>query len=419
MTNEEKKILASARQHAVRLAWKEERARVLNGLGTRNWSLSEQKELIEKGYVKGYEGHHMKSVSEFPKYAGDPKNIQFLTEKEHLEGAHQGSYHNPTNSYYDADKKVFNEFERDELKEITVIELSEKYSFDIEKGTSATYEKDKKELNVSSLNQDLKNKELFSENKPGEYRYYSTSYGKVAEGHLIHEKGERNNQNQLNAGGADRRIDDDGGHLLSASNNASPGPENIDAQNKNLNRSSYKIHENIVNKEIDAGNKVYEHVETFKSNGSERPDVYMGYYIVENENGERDWEAFSYTNESANELEKWNQLIESMDLDETSAREDTISFTMVDDLNNEYDSLSGGNINQELEGGTTSSTMVDDLNNEYDSLSSGNINQELEEGTTSSAMVDDLDNEYIESISDANENFEYVDSSEDTANEQA
>ena len=96
LSNEEKKELARARQRAVWHAWKEEQARVKEGLGTRNWTVSQQKEILERGAVKGYDGHHMKSVSEYPEYAGDPKNIQFLTESEHFEGAHQGSYHNLT-----------------------------------------------------------------------------------------------------------------------------------------------------------------------------------------------------------------------------------------------------------------------------------------------------------------------------------
>lgn len=128
LSNEEKKELARARQSAVRHAWKEEQARVKEGLGTRDWTPSQQKEIIERGSVKGYDGHHMKSVSEYPEYAGDPKNIQFLTETEHFEGAHQGSFHNLTNGYYDPETQTMNEFEGDELREVPVNELSDKYA---------------------------------------------------------------------------------------------------------------------------------------------------------------------------------------------------------------------------------------------------------------------------------------------------
>lgn len=128
LSNEEKKELARARQSAVRHAWKEEQARVKEGLGTRDWTPSQQKEIIERGSVKGYDGHHMKSVSEYPEYAGEPKNIQFLTETEHFEGAHQGSYHNLTNGYYDPETQTMTEFEGDELREVPVNELSDKYA---------------------------------------------------------------------------------------------------------------------------------------------------------------------------------------------------------------------------------------------------------------------------------------------------
>lgn len=128
LSNEQKKQLSYQRQSAVRNAWKVEKGRVSEGFGTRNWTPSQQKEILERGAVKGYDGHHMKSVSKYPEYAGDPKNIQFLTETEHFEGAHQGSYHNLTNGYYDPETQTMNEFEGDELREVPVNELSEKYS---------------------------------------------------------------------------------------------------------------------------------------------------------------------------------------------------------------------------------------------------------------------------------------------------
>ena len=124
MTNEEKKRLSYQRQNAVRLAWKNERNRVENGYGTRKWSAAEQEELISRGAVHGYEGHHMKSVSLFPEYAGEPRNIQFLSETEHLWGAHNGNYHTPTNGYYDPTTGVMYEFKGSELPELRNIKLS-------------------------------------------------------------------------------------------------------------------------------------------------------------------------------------------------------------------------------------------------------------------------------------------------------
>lgn len=124
MANEEKKRLAYERQNAVRQAWKEEQSRVRVGHGTRNWSAEEQEELLERGSVQGYEGHHMKSVSLYPEYAGDSKNIQFLTEDEHLYGAHNGSYHNLTNGYYDPETKEMHEF-GDKLEDLPDHDLTQ------------------------------------------------------------------------------------------------------------------------------------------------------------------------------------------------------------------------------------------------------------------------------------------------------
>lgn len=126
LTNEEKKRLSNERQRAVRNAWKEEKERVKSGQGTRDWSPAQQKELIQRGAVSGYEGHHMKSVSMYPEYAGDSKNIQFLSEEEHFE-AHQENYHNATNGYYDPETQTMNEFNGDELISTQASELSELY----------------------------------------------------------------------------------------------------------------------------------------------------------------------------------------------------------------------------------------------------------------------------------------------------
>jgi hypothetical protein len=88
------------RKKAVREAWKSERAYVREGKGTRDWAKSEQREIVAKGRAKGYEGHHMKSVKEYPQYAGNPQNIQFLSRSEHVNGAHKGNTQNATNGYY-------------------------------------------------------------------------------------------------------------------------------------------------------------------------------------------------------------------------------------------------------------------------------------------------------------------------------
>ncbi len=99
------KSLSAARQGAVRRAWKLEVDNVRNGgLGrTRQWNDNEIRELLTNGKVKGYHGHHMKSVKKYEKWAGDEYNVQFLTPAEHLD-AHKGNWKNSTDGWYDYTK---------------------------------------------------------------------------------------------------------------------------------------------------------------------------------------------------------------------------------------------------------------------------------------------------------------------------
>lgn len=95
---------------AIAKAWEKEQEYVRNGQGTRDWTPDQQRDIIDpdigKAYAsdgKAFEGHHMKSVSLFPEFQGDPGNIQFLSHDEHKD-AHGKNYQNPTNGYYDPDK---------------------------------------------------------------------------------------------------------------------------------------------------------------------------------------------------------------------------------------------------------------------------------------------------------------------------
>ena len=97
------------RRKAVASAWKQEKNRVVEGKGTRDWTQAEQREIILKGKAKGYEGHHMKSVDGHNSRAGDPNNIQFLTRKEHF-AAHNKNFHNNTNGYYNPKTGVMTSF---------------------------------------------------------------------------------------------------------------------------------------------------------------------------------------------------------------------------------------------------------------------------------------------------------------------
>ena len=99
------------RRKAVANAWKNEKGLVKDGKGTRDWTKNEQREILMTGKASGYEGHHMRDVSNHKSLAGDPNNIQFLNRKEHLQ-AHGGDFHNKTNGYYDPKTKKMHEFGR-------------------------------------------------------------------------------------------------------------------------------------------------------------------------------------------------------------------------------------------------------------------------------------------------------------------
>ena len=94
-------VKASERASAVRKAWRLEYENVASGgkVISREWNQLEINELLTTGKVKGYQGHHMKSVKGYPGLAGAPHNIQFLTRSEHLR-AHGGNFRNITHGRF-------------------------------------------------------------------------------------------------------------------------------------------------------------------------------------------------------------------------------------------------------------------------------------------------------------------------------
>jgi len=84
------------RQKAVKSAWRQEQALVKAGGGTRDWTKRQREQIIKAGKLKNYEGHHLKSVNgHAKKWAGDPRNIKFVTRREHLR-EHRGNFRNKT-----------------------------------------------------------------------------------------------------------------------------------------------------------------------------------------------------------------------------------------------------------------------------------------------------------------------------------
>lgn len=122
--NREKAIHDSA----IRKAWEREKQLVLEGKGTRNWTVAQQQELLTRNppKISGFEGQHMLDTSTYPQYAGDPNNIQFLTYEEHYFGAHNEKWKNSTCGRFDPETGEMIPISPDALKAPPVIELTDK-----------------------------------------------------------------------------------------------------------------------------------------------------------------------------------------------------------------------------------------------------------------------------------------------------
>jgi RHS repeat-associated protein len=89
--------LAKDRRSGVAKAWRQERKLVkLTGQGTRRWTKTQKQELLTKGKVSGFEGHHINSAEAHPNLAANPDNIKFVKGRsEHL-AEHGGNFQNTT-----------------------------------------------------------------------------------------------------------------------------------------------------------------------------------------------------------------------------------------------------------------------------------------------------------------------------------
>ena len=100
MSEREYSNVNTARRAAVSKAWASERGLVLEGKGTRDWTKSQQAEIVATGRCKGYEGHHKCTVKDNPSEAANKDNIQFLNRKEHMD-AHNQNFKNDPHGRYD------------------------------------------------------------------------------------------------------------------------------------------------------------------------------------------------------------------------------------------------------------------------------------------------------------------------------
>ncbi len=99
-------------------------------------------------------------------------------------------------------------------------------------------------------------------------------------GDLQSETAARDGAMQANAGGSARLATDDGGHLVAARANGPAIEQNLSAQDRNLNRSSFKAMETAEQNAIKGGAKISTERTAFVSNdvavdGSRRPDAYI------------------------------------------------------------------------------------------------------------------------------------------------
>ncbi|OWY63308.1 hypothetical protein B7486_53805, partial [cyanobacterium TDX16] len=80
-----KKYIKNLRQKGVRKAWKREKDLVKRtGRGSHDWTEDQKKELLERGRVSGYEGHHKQTVKDRPDLADDPDNVEILKHEDHM-----------------------------------------------------------------------------------------------------------------------------------------------------------------------------------------------------------------------------------------------------------------------------------------------------------------------------------------------
>lgn len=90
----------------------------------------------------------------------------------------------------------------------------------------------------------------------------------------------RNKTAQRQAGGVDRELTDEGGHLIAHRFNGPTGAFNHFAQDRNFNRSAYAQLENQLNKAKRAGNKVFVDIKAQYQGTSRRPsEISVTYYI--------------------------------------------------------------------------------------------------------------------------------------------
>ena len=166
---------------AIRKAWKNEQKLVKEGKGTYNWSRKQQQSIHDIGLAydeEGYafQGHHMQSVERYPDYQGDPENIQFLSKADHL-AAHNGSFRNSTNGFYNPETKTMESFNGEKYVPCRIIlltdpvfgpnNMSQDFSIEVQESQDYSAKKQNQHNNSNEQNEDLCNtREIAEAPKP-------------------------------------------------------------------------------------------------------------------------------------------------------------------------------------------------------------------------------------------------------------
>lgn len=146
--------------------------------------------------------------------------------------------------------------------------------------------------------------------EPGNYTYIETPTGKKAFGIVkVGPQSKRDPKAQVQAGGEDRRPDDQGGHLIAYILGGVTSDVNLDAQNCNVNqRDMLRVELKVKKLASDPNNIVYYEVENFHSITS-RPEAVMIHIAVKNKTtGEISHDYYEFTNESHKDREEWEKI---------------------------------------------------------------------------------------------------------------
>ncbi|RBB41295.1 type IV secretion protein Rhs, partial [Burkholderia reimsis] len=111
--------MAGSRQTGINRAWKAEQELLrTTGSGTVDWTPTQMDELRSTGKVTGFTGHHINNVESSPGWAGDPRNIVFLSNGpnggDHLNSlqGHRGNYQNATSGRLIDRSEMINQHQR-------------------------------------------------------------------------------------------------------------------------------------------------------------------------------------------------------------------------------------------------------------------------------------------------------------------